>query len=197
MREHEDQVRLLIRRNAGCGGAGGCSIDVRLRRKAGDDDVGDLIDENQTDRPTRQFGCLAESLAFPVEARPPPVARPTEDGDQDRCLHNHAGRRADPQKQHLTGGQCSIRSFRDARDDDEQHEGRDGDDVVRYRCEHRRPEGAASVQDLTQHRVGAVEEDLRKTQTREGDGEVVLALRVIRGCVEIDDPWSSDHGENG
>ncbi len=190
-------MRLLIRRNAGCCRAGGCSIDVRLRCKAGDDDVGDLIDENQTDRPTRQLGCLTESLPLPVEARPPSVTRPTEDGDQDRCLHNHAGRRADPQKQHLTGGQCSIRSCRRARDDDEQHEGRDGDDVVRYRCEHRRPEGAASVKDLTQHCVGPVEEDLRKTQTRESDGEVVLALRVIRGRVEIDDPWRSDDSENG
>ncbi len=45
---------------------------------------------------------------------------------------------------------------------DEDHQAGDRDDVVEHRCPHVRTEGALGVEHLTDHRVEAVEEDLRE-----------------------------------
>ena len=72
-----------------------------------------------------------------------------------------------------------------------------GDDVVHDRREHRCAEPPSGVQHLRQHRVDAVEEDLRKAEPRECRGQVELLLAVPRGRVDPDDPRSGDDSDHG
>ena len=98
----------------------------------------------------------------PVEPRPPGIAVAHEYRNENDRLDGHPQGGADPEDEHLTGAQCPIRCRRGTCNCDEQHEGADRNHVVRNGREHRKPEMAAGVEHLREHRVEAVEEDLRQ-----------------------------------
>ncbi len=162
MREHENQMRFLIGSDAGCSYAGSCGINVRLRGEPSNDYVGDLVDQNQSDGPTRQFGGLPQSLITPIKTGSPGVAGPRENREQNECLNHHAQRGADAKKENLSGRQDTIGSGGRAGNGDEERERGNRNNVVRDRCEHRCAELPPRVQDLRKHRVNAIEEDLRQ-----------------------------------
>ena len=193
MRQHEDEVGLLVRREA-CGrGASRCRIDVGQRRQACDRDVAGLVDDHEKERPDRQMSGLAETRTTPVEARTPAIARAHEHGDEDERLQGDAQGGADAQDRDLLGGEHSVGCGRGARDGDEEDERRDRDDVVEDGREHRSAKPSAGVEHLAEQRVYAVEEDLREAKPREGSGECSLGVVVRRCRVEVDEDRREEH----
>ena len=203
VRQHEDQVGLLVGRQTGRGEAGVGCVDVGEGCQAGDHDVARLVDRHQAQGPQRQMAGPAQARSLPVPPRAPAVSRAHQDRDQDEGLQGDAQGGADAEDRDLVGGQDAISGRGCARDRKEQQEGRNGDDVVEDGREHRCAELAAGVEHLTEQRVDAVEEDLREAEPGKRRGQLPLGFAVGGRGVEVDqqgceqDGCDGEHQEHG
>ena len=137
-----------------------------------------------------------------AEPEPPQSADiPEPEAGPEQHRHQNQGLQGDTQSGHHTQpGHLPVGDGRDvdliARHPDEGDGCADHHHVVDDGREHRGTEVPACVEHLAEHRVQAVEHDLRKAEPGEGDGEVELLGGVLAGGVQMHDPGGGQHGDH-
>jgi hypothetical protein len=170
VRQHEQQERVavgVLPRTA----AGAAGVD-RLHR----DDEAELADHGGGEGPAGDPARGAEPDAAQPQSRAVPEADPPQRYEQDQRLQHHAQGRRTGENGDLPGGPAARRvrvapgGLADGAEHDEQAD--DRHHVVHDRGPHVRAEATGRVQHLAEHRVDAVEEDLRQAPDRERDAQV-------------------------
>ncbi len=134
-----------------------------------------------------------------VEPRAVAVARAAQRRDQGQRLHDDPERGADAEEADLAVGHAGRGRGAAVGHGQEDQAGHDHDQVVQDRGEHHRPEPAARVEDLAEHHVQPVEEDLRQEEAGERHRHLEVGVRVApgeRGRVRTDDQRRGEHGRD-
>ena len=188
MRHHPDQAGVSVDVGASTGSGG--------RRRGGqtvDQHQHGLVDEHETQGPLGQLEGLAQPCSPEVETWPEPEADFFHERDQHEGLGCDPQRGADAQQQYLLRGERTRMVPSGAPDHQVETQHEDRDDVVGDRRPHHGTELVARIEDLPQHRVGAVEEDLRQGAVGQRHHRGVLGLEV-RGAVGIRRVEERDQG---
>ena len=176
IRQHVDGVRILIRGVAGHVQLAHMQLFRSLERRAGghagDDDVDDLIDADDAEAPRGDRSHRTQSDAVNAEFRTVFQADSRQRNEQHQRLERHA-------KRPSAGGQRDFRrrpevqrTFRGpAEHRDERAETDAADDVRADRAPRIRDEMVLRRENLPDHRIQAVEEDLGHAPQGEGGGE--------------------------
>jgi hypothetical protein len=177
VRQHEDEPGGL---QGGDGRADRERRDVRLH------EADQLRDEDDGEHPVGDLRRLAQADAAPAEVEPEAEARLAPGDEQDERLPGDPEARAAGEEGDRTGRPVARGAVHvDAVDGGVGEQAGDGDHVVEHGRPGERTEHLLGVQDLAEHRVQAVEEDLGQTPERERDGESERGALRRRGAGRV------------
>ena len=101
VRQHENEMSLLIGGEPRGRHPCNCCVDVGLGGKPCDDDVGRLVDEDEGNCPEGQHTGAAEACIAPIKSQPPDMTAAKEKRNEDECLDHDSQSGADTEDQDL------------------------------------------------------------------------------------------------
>ena len=173
------------------GAAAGACSNIRQEHR------GDHAGDHHEKHPPRRFPCLPQARAPPSEVGAIADAQVVHRPNENQGLHRDA-RGGDPAEQHDPRRIpfLDASAFGPAENAENAEESHNGHDVVEHGRPHVRAEVLPGVEDLAEHRVHAVKENLGQTPIGEGDGEVE-PLALHRGRENLRDERRAQGQQEG